>query len=139
MPQPLRQAAALFRHWQGALIVDDWATKRCSPGAPQNWHAGRMHGVRWSTRTRPAAAPLAPEAVPRIGKLYAIEAKLHDLEDASRRREQRSHLASKPDALNCWLHDLQPRAQERRGLSNAVSNTVRRASTLMRILADGVS
>ncbi|WP_255324884.1 MULTISPECIES: IS66 family transposase [Rhodanobacter] len=80
---------------------------------------------------------MAREAIDRIVELYAIEAKLRDLDDATRLRERRRHLAPRLDAFKHWLDGLQPKALGNSGLSRAVHYTLRRREALMRVLDDG--
>ena len=84
-----------------------------------------------------SGSPIAEAAVRRIGELYAIEAKLRDLDDDARGRERRSHLAPRLEAFKHWLDDLQPRALGNSGLRRAVDYTLRRWSALVRVLDDG--
>ena len=84
-----------------------------------------------------SASPLAKEALERIGALYAIEAKLRDLEEDARHRERQRYLAPKLDELKRWLDDLSTKVLGNSGLAGAVRYTLRRWSALVRVLDDG--
>lgn len=82
-----------------------------------------------------SAHPIAAQALRHIGELYAIEAKLRDLDDEARLRERRRQLRPALDAFKTWL-DAQP-ALGHSGLHKAIAYTQRRWPALLRVLDDG--
>jgi len=87
--------------------------------------------LAWTDKA--SASPLAEEALERIGVLYAIEAKLRDLDDETRHRERERHLAPKLDELKRWLDDLSTKVLGNSGLAGAIRYTRRRWSALARV------
>ncbi len=133
-----KHAAAFLGNWRGALMVDDYAGYKALFTSGITELACWAHARRTFVDAHKASgSPIAEDAVRRIGELYAIEAKLRDLDDEVRTRERRRHLAPKLDALKHWLDDLQPKALGNSGLSRAVDYTLRRWSALVRVLDDG--
>jgi transposase len=82
-------------------------------------------------------APIAAEALERIGKLYEIEAEIRGL-PASRRREERQ-ARSKPFAagLKPWLEDKLGRVSGRSPIAQAIRYGLRHWDGLTRFLEDG--
>jgi len=133
-----KHAAAFLDGWQGALMVDDYGGYKALFAAGVTELACWAHARRTFVDAHKASgSPLAKEAIERIAGLYAIEAKLRDLNDATRRRERRHHLAPRLEAFKHWLDELQPKALGNSGLRRAVDYTRRRWDALVRILDDG--
>ena len=133
-----RHAADFLGDWRGALMVDDYGGYKAlfANGITELgcWaHARR----KFFDVHKASASPLAKEALERIGTLYAIEAKLRDLDDDARHRERQRYLAPKLDDLKRWLDDLSTKVLGNTGLAGAVRYTLRRWSALERILDDG--
>ncbi len=131
-------ATFLGDDWKGALMVDDYG------GYKALFANGITELACWAHARRKffdvhkaSASPLAKEALERIGALYAIEAKLRDLDDEARHRERQRYLAPQLDELKCWLDDLSTKVLGNSGLAGAVRYTLRRWSALVRVLDDG--
>jgi len=133
-----KHAAAFLDGWQGALMVDDYSGYKALFATGITELACWAHARRTFVDTHKASgSPLAGEAIERIGELYAIEAKLRDLDDATRLRERRKHLAPRLQAFKQWLDELQPKALGNSGLRRAIDYTRRRWPALVRLLDDG--
>ena len=133
-----KHAADFLGHWQGALMVDDYAGYKKLFDSDITelacWaHARRKFFDAWKA----SASPLAKEAVERIGELYHLEAKLSDLDDAARQRERQRLAGPWLDGFKRWLDDIQPKVLGNSGLSRAIAYTLKRWSALVRILDDG--
>jgi len=95
-----KHAAAFLDGWQGALMVDDYSGYKALFAAGVTELACWAHARRTFVDAHKASgSPLAREAIERIGELYAIEAKLRDLDDATRLRERQNHLAPRLDRM----------------------------------------
>lgn len=133
-----KHAAAFLGTWRGALMVDDYSGYKALFAAGVTELACWAHARRTFVDAHKASgSPLAKEAIERIGELYAIEAKLRDLDDATRLRERRRHLAPRLEALKHWLDELQPKTLGNSGLRRAVDYIRRRWPALVRILDNG--
>jgi transposase len=133
-----KHAVAFLDGWQGALMVDDYGGYKALFAAGVTELACWAHARRTFVEAHKASgSPLAKEAIERIGELYAIEAKLRDLDDATRLHERRQHLAPRLDAFKGWLDDLQPKVLGNNGLRRAIDYTRRRWPALVRLLDDG--
>ncbi|MFC5583438.1 IS66 family transposase [Rhodanobacter terrae] len=133
-----KYAAAFLDDWCGALMVDDYG------GYKALFANGITELACWAHARRKffdvhkaSASPLAKEALERIGALYAIEAKLRDLDAATRHRERQRYLAPRLDELKRWLDDLSTKVLGNTGVASAVRYTLRRWSALARVLDDG--
>ena len=133
-----KHAAAFLEDWKGALMVDDYA------GYKALFASGITELACWAHARRKffdvhkaSASPLAKEALERIGALYAIEAKLADLDAAECGRRRREHARPLLDDLKRWLDDLQPKVMGNSGLRKAIDYTLRRWSALIRYADDG--
>lgn len=133
-----RHAAAFLGTWRGALMVDDYSSYKALFAAGVTELACWAHARRTFVDAHKASgSPLAKEAIDRIGELYVIEAKLRDLDDATRLRERRKHLAPRLDTFKRWLDELQPKVLGNSGLSRAIHYTLRRWGALVRVLDEG--
>ncbi len=133
-----KHAAAFLNDWHGALMVDDYSGYKALFAAGVTELACWAHARRTFVEAHKASgSPLAGEAIERIAELYAIEAKLRDLDDATRLRERRKHLAPRLEAFKHWLDELQPKALGNSGLRRAIDYTRRRWPALVRLLDDG--
>ena len=133
-----RHAAEFLDVWQGALMVDDYAGYKQLFGSRvielACWaHARRKFFDAWKA----SGSPIAKEVIERIGELYAIEAKLRNLDDPSRHRERLRLLAPKFDALKRWLDEIRPKVMGNSGLACAIEYTLKRWPALVRVLDDG--
>jgi transposase len=133
-----KHAADFLGDWKGALMVDDYGGYKALFAGGITELACWAHARRKFVDVHKASAsPLAKEAIERIGALYAIEAKLRDLDDDTRHGERQRHLAPKLDELKRWLDDLSSKALGNSGLATAVRYTLKRWSALTRVLDDG--
>ena len=133
-----KHAADFLDDWCGALMVDDYGGYKALFANDITELACWAHARRKFFDVHQASAsPFAKEALERIGALYAIEAKLRDLDAATRHRERQRYLAPKLDALKHWLDDLSTKVLGNSGLAGAVRYTLRRWSALVRVLDDG--
>jgi transposase len=133
-----KHAADLLGDWRGALMVDDYGGYKALFAGGITELGCWAHARRKFVDVHKASgSPLANEAIERIGALYAIEAKLRDLDDETRHRERQCHLAPRLDAIQRWLDDLQPTVLGNSGLAAAVNYTLKRWSALARVLDDG--
>ena len=133
-----RHAADFLGDWCGALMVDDYGGyKALFAGGITELGCWAHARRKFFDVHKASASPLAKEALERIGALYAIEAKLRDLDDDARHRERQRYLAPKLDDLKRWLDDLSTKLLGNTGLAGAVRYTLRRWSALERILDDG--
>lgn len=133
-----KHAANFLAGWKGALMVDDYGGYKALFADGITELACLAHARRkFFDVHKASASPLAKEALERIGALYAIEAKLRDLDAADRQRERQRYLAPKFDELKDWLDDLSTMVLGNTGLAGAVRYTLRRWSALARVLDDG--
>lgn len=133
-----KHAATFLGDWRGALMVDDFSGYKALFGERITELACWAHARRkFVDAHKASSSPLAQEAVRRIGEIYAIEAKLRDLDKEARRWERQRHLGPKLDELKRWLDERQPKALGNSGLRRAIDYTLRRWSALMRLLDDG--
>ena len=133
-----KHAADFLGHWQGALMVDDYAGYKKLFGARITelacWaHARRKFFDAWKA----SGSLLAKQTLERIGELYHIEAKLRDLDDATRQRERQRLASPWIDGFKRWLDDINPKVLGNSALSRAIAYTLKRWSALVRILDDG--
>jgi len=82
-------------------------------------------------------APIAKEALDRIGALYAVEAEVrgHPPDERRRWRQQKSKLLL--DDLHAWLSSTKSKLSQKSDLAKAVRYTLSRWKALMRFLDDG--
>lgn len=133
-----KHAAAFLGDWKGALMVDDYAGYKALFAQGITELGCWAHARRTFFDVHKAShSPLAKEALERIGELYAIEAKLRDLDDEARGHERRHLLGPRLEALKQWLADLQPNVLGASGLARAVDYTLKRWDALARVLDDG--
>ena len=133
-----KHAAAFLDDWNGALMVDDYGGYKALFAQGVTELACWAHARRKFVDVHKASgSPLAKEALERIGALYAIEAKLRDLDDDARQCERQRYLAPKLDELKRWLDDLSAKALGNSGLAGAVRYTLKRWGALARVLDDG--
>ncbi|MHB1271450.1 MAG: IS66 family transposase [Rhodanobacter sp.] len=133
-----KHAANFLDGWKGALMVDDYGGYKALFADGITELACLAHARRkFFDVHKASASPLAKEALERIGALYAIEAKLRDLDAATRHRERQRYLAPKLDELKDWLDHLSTVVLGNTGLTGAIRYTLRRWSALARVLDDG--
>ena len=84
-----------------------------------------------------SASPIAEAALERINALYAIEARVRDLDDGERQAMRQRHLVPAMEALKAWLEDLKPRVLGNSGLARAIAYTLKRWPALARVAGDG--
>lgn len=133
-----KHAGAFLGEWKGALMVDDYSGYKALFGENITELACWAHVRRkFFDAHKASASPHAQDALQRIAELYAIEAKLRDLDADQRQRERKAHLAPRLDAFKHWLDALHPKILGNSGLRNAISHTLKRWPALVRVLDDG--
>ncbi|HET8940624.1 MAG TPA: IS66 family transposase [Rudaea sp.] len=133
-----KHAAHFLGDWKGALMVDDFGGYKALFGQSITELGCWAHARRKFFDAHAAcASPIAEHAIGRIGELYAIEAKLRDLDDTARWRERNKQLAPKLDEFKRWLDDLAPKVLGNSGLCRAIAYTRKRWDALVRVLDDG--
>jgi transposase len=134
-----RHAEAFLGTWNGALMVDDYAGyKALFEKGGITELACWAHARRGFFDAHAASGhPLAQEAVNRIAELYAIEAKLRDLNDEDRGAERRRHIGPWLAAFKTWLDAAHANALGNSGVRKAIDYALRRWSALARVLDDG--
>lgn len=130
--------AFLGEDWRGALMVDDYAGYKAlfAQGITELgcWaHARR----KFFDVHKASGSPLAAEALQRIAALYAIEAKVRDLDDSTRHRQRQQHLQPALGGFQHWLEELHPKVLGNSGLAKAIAYTRGRWPALVRVLDDG--
>mgnify|MGYP001210573210 CR=1 FL=1 len=133
-----RHARAFLGDWRGALMVDDYS------GYDALFTDGITELACWAHARRKffdahaaSASPIAQAALERINALYALEAKLRDLDEGERQAMRQRHLVPAMAALKVWLEDLQPRVLGNSGLARAIAYTLKRWPALARVAEDG--
>ena len=133
-----KHVAAFLGHWKGALMVDDYA------GYKALFAKGVVELGCWAHARRKffdahaaSGSPVAKEAIERIGKIYAIDSALNDLDATARYRERQRLLAPTLAAFKQWLDELQPKVLGNTGLAGAINYTQKRWNALARVLDDG--
>jgi transposase len=134
-----RHAEAFLGPWNGALMVDDYAGyKALFEKGGITELACWAHARRLFFDAHAASGhPLAQDAIHRIAELYAIEAKLRDLDDPARGTERRRQLGPKLAAFKTWLDGAHANALGNSGLRKAIDYARRRWGALVRVLDDG--
>ena len=133
-----KHAAAFLGDWKGALMVDDYAGYKALFGQNITELACWAHARRKFFDAHKASGhPLAAEALRRIGELYAIEAKLRDLDDDTRGVERQRHLGPWLAAFKAWLDAARTDTLGHSGVRQAIDYTLKRWNALARIVDDG--
>ncbi|MBP2312961.1 transposase [Azospirillum soli] len=94
----------------------------------------KFHDVAVSAKGK---APIAAEALRRIGELYAVEAKIAGQDADERRRVRQAEAAPKMAALKAWLEDTLGRIDGKSDTAKAVRYMLNRWTALTRYLDDG--
>lgn len=84
-----------------------------------------------------AGAPLATQALHRIGALYGIEADIRGKPPNERQRLRQEHAKSLLDELKAWLEGTLPKLSGKSDLAKAMRYTLSRWDALLRFLHDG--
>ncbi|MBA8885607.1 transposase [Dokdonella fugitiva] len=132
-----KHAAAFLGEWNGALMVDDYAGYKAlfdQGGITELacWaHARRMFFDAYAASSH----PLAQDALHRIAELYAIDAKLRDLDDEARGAERQRYIGPWLAAFKAWLDGAQTLGNS--GVRKAIDYALRRWSALARVVEDG--
>lgn len=131
--------AAHLQDFKGVLHVDGYAgfkalAGKCDVILAACWAHTRRKFYEVEQATN---APLATEALRRIGELYAIETRVRGLPPTRRLAERRA--CSKPvvDALKTWLEAQLCRLSDRSTLAEAIKYALARWVGLTRFLDDG--
>lgn len=124
--------------WQGALMVDDYAGYKALFEHGVTELACWAHARRMFFEAHAASGhPLANEALNHIAELYAIEAKLRDLDDETRQTQRHRQLGPKLAAFKAWLDAAHANTLGNSGLRKAIDYTLRRWPALARVIDDG--
>ncbi|MEO8976974.1 MAG: IS66 family transposase, partial [Casimicrobiaceae bacterium] len=133
-----KHADTFLGDWNGALMVDDFSGYKALFAKGATELACWAHARRTFVDAHKASnSVIAEEAIRRIGALYAIEAKVRDLDDESRQRIRNEHARPLLEDLNRWLDDLRPKVLGNTGLHRAIEYTLRRWPALARTYDDG--
>jgi hypothetical protein len=131
--------ASHLEHFRGVLHVDGYAgfeplTRKGDVVLAACWSHTRRRFYEVAQATN---APIATEALRRIGKLYAIEADVRGQSPAHRLAAR--HSRSKPiiDALRIWFEAQLPLVPGRSTLAEAIRYALSRWEALTRFLHDG--
>lgn len=135
-----------LKDFQGALQADGYAGfnglyEPGSDGRPRIIEVACMaHGRRKFHDVEVSAkgkAPIAAEALRRIGELYAVEARIAGRDAAERRRVRQAEAAPKMAALKAWLEETLGRLDGKSDTAKAVRYMLTRWTALTRYLDDG--
>ena len=80
---------------------------------------------------------VAEEALRRIGELYAIEAQVHDSDEAARLALRQQEALPKLNALHDWLIDQRLKTADGSGLARAIDYSLKRWPALIRYVDSG--
>ncbi|WP_247873627.1 IS66 family transposase [Azospirillum brasilense] len=94
----------------------------------------KFHDVAVSAKGK---APIAAEALRRIGELYAVEARIAGQDADERRRVRQAEAAPKMAALKAWLEETLGRLDGKSDTAKAVRYMLNRWTALTRYLDDG--
>jgi hypothetical protein len=143
---PGRGAEHAMRHlagFQGVLQVDGYAaydalTDARRVGGPVVlalcWSHFRR---RFYEIAKGGTAPIASEALSRIGELYAIEAEIRGRSSEERRAERQARTRPLVDAMRPWLEHSLARVPGRSAIAEAMRYGLSRWEGLCRFLDDG--
>ncbi|MBX3714351.1 MAG: IS66 family transposase [Lysobacter sp.] len=133
-----KHAAAFLGEWSGALMVDDYAGYKALFERGVTELACWAHARRGFFDAHAASGhPVAQEALHRIGELYAIEAKLRDLDDGARGVERRRRIGPWLTAFKAWLDAARANTLGNSGVRKAIDYALRRWPALARVVDDG--
>lgn len=136
-------AEALLAGFSGTLQVDGYAgydrqTDAKRPGGPlvlaYCWSHFRR---RFYDIAKAGNAPIASEALARIGELYAIEAEIRGRSTDGRRAERQTRTRPLVEALRDWLDDQLMRVSGRSPIAEAMRYGTSHWQGLCRFLDDG--
>ncbi|CAO3424131.1 Mobile element protein [Azospirillum doebereinerae] len=94
----------------------------------------KFHDVEVSAKGK---APIAAEALRRIGELYAVETRIAGRDADERRRVRQAEVAPKMAALKAWLEETLGRIDGKSDTAKAVRYMLNRWMALTRHLNDG--
>lgn len=133
-----KHAAAFLGEWKGALMVDDYGGYKALFDTGITELACWAHARRTFFDAHAASGhPLAEEAMRRIAEVYAIEAKLRDLDDETRGVERRRHIGPWLARFKAWLDTHQAATLGNSGVRKAIDYALRRWPALARVIDDG--
>lgn len=136
-------AARLLAGFNGVLQVDGYAgydkqADATRPGGPLTlaycWSHFRR---RFYDIAKPGNAPIASEALVRIGQFYAIEAEIRGSSAEKRRTERQARTRPLIEALGQWLDDQLERVPGRSPIAEAIRYGTSHWQGLCRFLDDG--
>lgn len=133
-----KHAQGFLADWRGHLMVDDYGGYKALFGEGMQEQGCWAHARRKFFELQATGHhPVAEEALVRIGRLYAIEAKGKAL-TPKQRAQLRTELA-KPElqALHDWLLGLRPNVANGSALGKAIDYTLRRWVSFARYAETG--
>jgi len=120
-------ARNFLQDWRGHLMVDDFSAYKAL------FRQGVLEQACWAHARRKffelqvtGKHPVAEEALQRIGRLYAIEAKGKDLDIEQRQALRAECSLPELQALHGWLLGLRPNVANGSGLAKAIDYVLRR-------------
>lgn len=133
-------AIALLEDFRGVLQTDGYGAYKTLAGRRQDitlahcWaHARR----KFFDLAKGGSAPIAEEALRRIGKLYAIEAQIAGQDPAQRLTVRRDRSAPLIDELKVWLEAMLHKVSGRSPMAEAIRYSLSRWDGLTWFLHDG--
>ena len=136
-------ARALLGGYRGILQCDGYGPYKALAG-PATGPGPAVVAFCWSHArrqfydlARTAKAPLAEEALRRIGALYAIEAEIRGASPERRLAERQSRSRPLVEELFVWLEATLPRLPARGTMAEAIRYALRHREGLLRFLDDG--
>jgi len=133
-----KHAAAFLGEWKGALMVDDYGGYKALFDTGITELACWAHARRMFFDAHAASShPLAQDALHRIAELYAIDAKLRDLDDETRGTERQRYIGPWLATFKAWLDAHQAATLGNGGVRKAIDYALRRWPALARVMDDG--
>ena len=136
-------ARALLGGYRGILQCDGYGPYKALAG-PATGPGPAVVAFCWSHArrqfydlARTAKAPLAEEALRRIGALYAIEAEIRGASPERRLAERQSRSRPLAEELFVWFEATLPRLPARGTMAEAIRYALRHREGLLRFLDDG--
>ena len=132
-------AANFLTGWRGYLMVDDYAGYKALFAGGITELACLAHARRKFFELFAAnQSPIAEEALGRIGRLYAIEARAKTLEAAARAQLRRLEAQPALETLFAWLTETHRSVAPGSGTQKAIDYTLRRWPAIRRYAESGI-
>lgn len=134
-----RHAKEFLGTWRGALVCDDYSGYKALfvDGVTEAGclaHARRKFYDLWANNQ----SQIAGEALELFGRLYKVEAEVHDLDAAERLRIRRERSKPWADALHTWLVVHRQKVPDGSATAKAIDYSLGRWTALVRFLDDGM-